>query len=69
MSSNAVGSMDNSQFLIFNVNFEEAGYQTNNVVRNIKSFFIYIVILLILLVAYKITSKLSAKYPLYARHH
>ena len=50
--------------MVLNVQFEIAGYQTTNVIRNIKSFFVYIVMLILLFVAYKISDKLASKYQM-----
>ena len=39
---------------VLTINFKQAGYQTGNVIRNVKSFFIYMLALGLLLVVYQV---------------
>ena len=49
---------------VLNINFEQAGYQTGNVIRNIKSFFIYIAGLILLTIIYQISKRLKNRFKL-----
>jgi hypothetical protein len=49
---------------VLTINFKQAGYQTGNVIRNVKSFFIYMLALGLLLVVYQISKRLQHKYKM-----
>jgi hypothetical protein len=49
---------------VLTINFKQAGYQTGNVIKNVKSFFIYMLALGLLLVVYQISKRLQHKYKM-----
>ena len=55
-------SLNNSTVL--NINFEQVGYQSGNVIRNIKSFFMYILGLALLTIIYQISKRLKNRFKL-----
>jgi hypothetical protein len=53
-----------SNSTVLTINFEQAGYQTGNVIRNVKSFFIYMLALGLLLIVYQVSKRLQHKYKM-----
>ena len=49
---------------VITINFEMAGYQSGNVIRNLKSFFMYIIFLALLMIIYYVAKKFQHKFKL-----